>query len=70
MEKSDKQWLITLLLCWFLGGLGAHRFYTGHTKTGIAMLLTVGGCGWWALYDLIMIILKKFQDVDGKLVCE
>lgn len=27
-NKSDKDWLTTLLLCFFLGGFGIHRFYS------------------------------------------
>ena len=63
--KSQKDWLVTLLLCLFLGGLGVHRFYVGKTGSGIAQLLTAGGCGVWALIDLIMIITGKFTDSEG-----
>ena len=31
---SDKTFMAALLLCLFLGGLGAHRFYVGKTGTG------------------------------------
>lgn len=34
--KSEKDWLVTLLLALFLGNFGAHRFYTG--KIGTASL--------------------------------
>jgi TM2 domain-containing membrane protein YozV len=63
MEPKD--WLTTLLLCIFLGGLGVHRFYTGHTAIGVVQLLTAGGCGIWALVDLIMIITDNFKDSNG-----
>lgn len=33
--KSDKDWLLTLLLSLFLGTLGADRFYVGKIGTGI-----------------------------------
>ena len=62
----QKDWLTTLLLALFLGGLGVHRFYTGHTGIGIAQLLTLGGCGIWALYDLIMIATGSFKDAAGQ----
>ena len=65
---SDKDWLTTLLLCIFLGGLGIHRFYTGNMLFGILQLITLGGCGVWTLIDLIMILTGKFTDGEGKLV--
>ena len=67
-NKSTKDWLICLLLCFFVGYLGIHRFYVGKTGTGIVQLLTCGGCGIWALIDLIMIILGKFTDEYGKVI--
>ena len=45
--KSDKEWLVTLLLNLFLGSLGVHRFYVGKIGTGILQLITLGGCGIW-----------------------
>lgn len=62
---SEKSWLTTLLLCLFLGGLGIHRFYTGHTMIGVLQLLTLGGCGIWALIDLIMIATGSLKDAAG-----
>ncbi len=69
MEKSNKKWLTALILSFsILGCWGLHRFYVGKTGTAIAMLLTCGGCGFWAFYDFIMIILGKFTDAEGKLI--
>ena len=64
-ESSEKKRLVALLLCWFLGLLGIHRFYVGKTGTGVLQLLTAGGLGIWALIDLIMIICGSFTDSEG-----
>lgn len=65
MEKSEKGFVPTILLCLFLGGLGIHRFYVGKIGTGILMLITLGGLGIWALIDLIIIICGNFKDKQG-----
>ena len=66
--KSEKDWLVTLLLCLFLGGIGVHRFYAGNIGTGILQLITLGGCGIWSLIDLIMILTGKFTDKEGNAI--
>ena len=63
---SSRQYVTTLLLSFFLGGLGVDRFYLGQTGLGIGKLLTLGGCGIWSLIDLIMIAMRNVTDVDGK----
>jgi hypothetical protein len=63
---SSRQYVTTLLLSLFLGGLGVDRFYLGQTGLGIGKLLTLGGCGIWSLIDLIMIAMRNVTDADGK----
>jgi TM2 domain-containing membrane protein YozV len=65
-DISEKSRLVALLLCFFLGGLGIHRFYVGKTGTGILMILTIGGAGIWGLIDLVMIAAGSFTDKEGK----
>jgi TM2 domain/Double zinc ribbon len=62
---EGKDWLTALLLSVLLGGLGVDRFYLGYTGLGVLKLLTLGGCGIWALIDLIMIATNKTKDSNG-----
>ena len=62
---SDKSNTVALLLCFFIGFLGVHRFYVGKVGTGILQLVTLGGVGIWAFIDMIMIIMQKFTDSEG-----
>ncbi|MGB3344154.1 MAG: TM2 domain-containing protein [Aequorivita sp.] len=64
-RSGENKWLTTLLLCWFLGVFGIHRFYTGHTVIGVLQLLTLGGCGIWTLIDFIIIIAGNYKDAEG-----
>jgi TM2 domain-containing membrane protein YozV len=64
-QSGGKSQLIALLLVILVGGLGIHRFYLGYTWQGVVQLLTGGGCGIWALIDLIRIITGDLKPKDG-----
>ena len=68
MEKSEKGFVPTLLLCIFLGWLGVHRFYVGKIGTGILSLLTFGGLGIWSLIDFVRIAVGSFKDSQGLVI--
>jgi len=65
-EISEKGFVPTLLLCFFLGVFGVHRFYVGKIGTGLLMLFTLGGLGIWSLVDFIIIVCGNFQDKQGQ----
>jgi len=66
------------LLCFCLGGLGIHRFYTGQVGLGIAILLqsliltplTLGLWSFvvliWVVVDFIMILSGSVKDSQGR----
>lgn len=65
---SEKGFVPTVLLCFFLGVFGIHRFYVGKIGTGILQLVTLGGLGIWAMIDFILIIVGKFTDRNGRAI--
>jgi TM2 domain-containing membrane protein YozV len=64
-RTSDKDFWVTLLLCFFLGVLGIHRFYVGKIGTGLLWLFTGGLFGIGYIVDLIFIITGNFTDKQG-----
>ncbi len=62
---SPKDWTTALLLAVLVGSLGVDQFYLGNTGLGVAKLLTLGGCGIWALVDIIRIATNNVTDAQG-----
>ena len=56
---------VTYILSWLLGWLGIDRFYLGYTGLGILKLVTCGGCGIWALIDMIIVGIGMMKDAQG-----
>ena len=65
---SDKSRGAALLLCFFVGIFGIHRFYVGKVGTGLLQLFTLGGLGVWAFIDFILIAVGAFTDKKGRKV--
>ncbi len=55
--KAKNKW-VSLLLCLFLGYLGAHKFYEGKIGMGILYLFTVGLFGIGLIVDFFSILFK------------
>lgn len=53
--KEKNKW-VAFLLCFFLGFLGAHKFYEGKILMGILYLFTCGlFCIGWIIDDIILL---------------
>jgi hypothetical protein len=65
---SDRSRSVALVLGLLGGIFGLHRFYAGRPKSAVVMVLTVGGLGFWWLYDLVMLVAGEFRDVDGRMI--
>lgn len=66
MMNKQKSKGIAYALWFFLGGFGGHRYYAGDIGMGIAMTLTLGGLGVWALID-VFFIGKAIENKNEKL---
>jgi TM2 domain-containing membrane protein YozV len=58
---KDKSAVVAIVLDFFLGGLGIHRFYLGtQTMTGLGYILTCGGIfGIVPLIDFVVLIINN-----------
>jgi len=55
---NPKDKWVALLLCFFLGVFGAHKFYEGKGGMGVIYILTCGLFGIGVLVDLIVLLCK------------
>lgn len=55
---NPKNKFTALLLCFFLGLIGAHKFYEGKVGMGLLYVFTGGLCGIGAIIDFIILLFK------------
>ena len=64
-SKSEKNRMVALILCIFVGEFGVHYFYVGKIGTGILYLCTFGLFGFGWLVDIVRIAAGIFRDKKG-----
>ena len=59
-EGGDSKVITTVMLSFFLGCLGADRFYLKYYFLGILKLFTFGGFGIWWIIDFVLLVFGKW----------
>jgi len=68
---SSKSKDVLVILSAFLGTFGADRFYRGQIGLGIVKLITLGGCGLWALIDHLIYLLGDLpREENGSIIVD
>lgn len=57
--KTPKSKWVALLLCFFLGVLGAHKFYEGKIGMGVLYIFTGGLLGIGVIVDFVRLCMAK-----------
>ena len=66
----QRHFLILFFFSFMWGTFGVDRFYMGLYGTGFLKLITLGGFGFWAIIDLILIMTGTFKDKQGRVALQ
>ena len=64
-NSNDKSWVVAVVLWFFLGVIGIHRFYLGYIGLGVLYLLTAGFCGIGWIVDGILFATGSLKPKNG-----
>lgn len=67
---SHKSRKVALIVCLIGGLLGFHYFYVGRYGKGFLYMFTIGFFGFGWFFDIIKILLGRFQDQYGNYLVE
>lgn len=73
MDKKEKKTGVMWILWWFTGVIGGHRYYLGDVGYAIGMTLTLGGLGFWALFDAFLIgnrLKEKNEEIERDIMIQ
>ena len=62
---SNKSRTVALLLCIFLGVIGAHHFYAGKVGKGVLFLFNGGLFGFGWIIDIFITLCGSLRDANG-----
>jgi TM2 domain-containing membrane protein YozV len=65
MEKQVQSKIAMILISFFVGNFGVHRYMMGYSNWWL-QLITFGGFGIWTLVDFIRIITGDMKMADGR----
>lgn len=65
-KTINSEWIITMILWFFLWMFWLHRFYNWKIGTWILMIFTFWWLWIWWLIDWIMLVLWKFTTAENK----
>ena len=58
IDDTLRRQIIYVILCYFIGFLGIHRFYVGKIGTGILYMFTIGLFGIGVIVDLVIGLIR------------